>query len=115
MDCGLFEGSFYVVHEPTYVNKLNVRLNTIQTNLVHHIVSSECIKRLHIEFGAIGDGIIWHKDHFELVPDTPVQEYKPLTMHSIYNFYFSNYFPILLFTTVVIINSFTRVIIFSSI
>ena len=88
MDCGLFEGSFYIVQEPTYINKLNVHLNTIQTNLVHRIVSSERIKRIHIEFGTIGDGIIWHKDHFELV---------------------------LLFTTVLIINSFTHVIIFSSI
>ena len=89
MDRGLFEGSFYVVHEPTYVNKLNVRLNTIQTNLVHRIVSSERIKRLHIEFGAIGDGIIWHKDHFELVPDTPVWEYEPLTTCTVYIIFIS--------------------------
>ena len=40
------------------------------------------MQRLMAELGAIGDGLIYHKDNFQLVHGTAVQNYQPLINHS---------------------------------
>ena len=82
MDRGLFEGTFYVVQKPFYTNTIPLHLNDVQNVIYHNILSSEPITRLYHEFGAIGDGVIWHKDEFEIIPDALADEYQPLLDHS---------------------------------
>ena len=45
-------------------------------------MATEHIQRLHFEMGSIGEGIIYHKDHYENLPNIRVDEYQPLIDHS---------------------------------
>ena len=79
---GIFSGTFYILHEPVHVPQLTVHLTALQKALVENIMSTNRIQRLKREFGAIGESIIFHKDHYELVEDADVRNYQPLIQHS---------------------------------
>ena len=82
MGSGIFAGTFYLLQEPLHVDSLSIRHNQIQTRLVQDIMATERIQRLHCEMGAIGEGIIYHKDHYEDLPHIRVDSYQPLIDHS---------------------------------
>ena len=82
MGSSLFAGTFYVLQEPLHVQMLNIRCNRAQTALARDIMATECIRCLHFEMGGIGEGIIYHKDHYEDLPNVRVDSYQPLIDHS---------------------------------
>ena len=72
---GLFRGTLYIIHEPVHVEKLNIRLNHLQNALVDNILSTECIRHLTFELGAVSHGVIYHKDRYEKIPGATVEDY----------------------------------------
>ena len=67
MGPGLFNGTFYVLQEPLNVEAVTIRLNPVQSGLVYNIMATESIEQLKYELRSIGNGLIYHKDHYELV------------------------------------------------
>ena len=85
---GLFNGTFYILQEALNVDTINIRLNPVQSDLVDNIMHTECIERLKHELGAISNGLIYHKDHYEFVHSSRICDYQPLIQHSnIYNIF----------------------------
>ena len=85
---GLFNGTFYILQEALNVDKINIRLNPVQSGLVDNIIHTEHIERLKHELGAISNGLIYHKDHYELVHSFRIRDYQTLIQHSnIYNIF----------------------------
>ena len=82
MTPGIFQGTFYILQEPLNVDKITIRLNRLQTALYDQIIATERMQCLMAELGAIGDGLIYHKDNFQLVHGAGVQNYQPLINHS---------------------------------
>ena len=82
MGSGIFAGTFYVLQEPLHVDTLNLHHNAIQTRLVQDIMAMERIQHLHFEMGSIGEGIIYHKDHYKDLTNIRVDAYQPLIDHS---------------------------------
>ena len=70
MGQGLFNSTFYILQEALNVDTINIRLNPIQSGLVDNIMHTEHIERLKYELGAILNGLIYHKDHYEFVQNT---------------------------------------------
>ena len=75
---GLFNGTFYILQEALNVDTINIRLNPVQSGLVDNIMHTECIERLKHELGAILNGLIYHKDHYEFVHGSRIRDYQPL-------------------------------------
>ena len=67
MGQGLFNSTFYILQEALNVDTINIRLNPVQSCLVDNIMHTEHIERLKYEVGAILNGLIYHKDHYEFV------------------------------------------------
>ena len=67
MGRGLFTGTFYTLQEPLYVDRTRIQLNNFQVHLVQGILATERMQHLLSKLGAIGDGIIYHKDHYEYI------------------------------------------------
>ena len=85
---GLFNGTFYILQEALNVDTINVRLNPVQSGLVDNIMHIEHIERLKHEFGAISNGLIYHKVHYELVHGSRIHDYQPLIQHiNVYNIF----------------------------
>ena len=82
MGPGLFCGTFYILQEPHHVPSVHVRMNLDQSPLVDNILSTEHIKQLKYELGAISHGLIYHKDHYEIVQGARIYQYQPLVNHS---------------------------------
>ena len=97
MGPGLFNGTFYVLQEPLNVEEVTIRLNPVQSGLVDNIMGTEHIEQLKYELRSIGNGLIYHKDHYELVPSQRIRDYQPLINHSnILSFHsFINFFIII--------------------
>ena len=82
MGQGIFSGTFYVLQEPINVQSVNVRLNVVQTGLINNILYTEWMQRLGHELEGIANGLIYHKDHYKLIPSSTVLHYQPLIQHS---------------------------------
>ena len=82
MGPGLFHGTFYILQEPLHVPSVHVRMNLDQSRLVDNILSTERIQQLKYELGAISHGLIYHKDHYEIVQGARIHQYQPLVNHS---------------------------------
>ena len=82
MGPGLFSGTFYVLQEALNVETLTIRLSLVQSGLVNNIMSTKHIEHLKHELGSIVNGLIYHKDHYELVRDNRICDYQPLIQHS---------------------------------
>ena len=78
MGPGLFNGTFYVLQEALNVKTLTIRLNCVQSGLVDNIITTEHIERLKYELRSIANGLIYHKDHYELVHSYRMLDYQPL-------------------------------------
>ena len=87
MGQGLFKWTFYVLQEALNVETLTVRLNCVQSGLVDNIMSTERIERLKYELRSIANGLIYHKDHYELVRGYRMQDYQTLIDHSNISFH----------------------------
>ena len=82
MGSGLFNGTFYVLQEPLNVEEVTIRLNPVQSGLVDNIMVTEQMEQLKYELRSIGNALIYHKDHYELVPGQQICDYQPLINHS---------------------------------
>ena len=82
MGQGLFNGKFYVLQEPLNVDTINVRLNPVQSGLVDNIMHTEHMEWLKYELSSILNGLIYHKDHYELVRSSRIHDYQLLIDHS---------------------------------
>ena len=82
MGQGIFSGTFYVLQEPINVQSVNIRLSVVQTGLVNNILYTERMQCLRHELGGIANGLIYHKNHYKLIPNSTVRHYQPLIQHS---------------------------------
>ena len=82
MGPGLFNGTFYVLQKPLNVKEVTIRLNPVQSGLVDNIMVTEHMEQLKYELCSTGNGLIYHKDHYELVPGQQIHDYQPLINHS---------------------------------
>ena len=90
MGQGIFSGTFYVLQEPINVQSVNIRLNVVQDGFIDNILYTEWMQCLRHELGGIAHGLIYHKDHYEPIPNATVRHYQPLIQHS-NNFYYFIY------------------------
>ena len=81
MGQGIFSRVFYVPQELINVQSVNVRLNVVQTGLIDNILYTEQMQHLRHELGGIANGLIYHKDHYKLIPNSTVHHYQPLIQH----------------------------------
>ena len=83
---GIFEGTFYCPEGPEVVlEDMGFDLNLVEASLVEDVMASESLTRMELEFAAVGNGLIWHKDHFEMLDDTDTEDCPVLMRHSQYN------------------------------
>ena len=83
---GIFEGTFYCPEGPEVVlEDMEFDLNPVEASLVEDVMASESLTRMELEFAAVGNGLIWHKDHFEMLDDTNAEDCPILMQHSQYN------------------------------
>ena len=83
---GIFEGMFYCPEGPEVVlEDMEFDLNPVEAALVEDVMASESLTGMELEFAAVGNGLIWHKDHFEMLDDTDAEDCPILMRHSQYN------------------------------
>ena len=83
---GIFEGTFYCPEGPEVVfEDMEFDLNLVEATLVKDVMASESLTRMELEFAAVGNGLVWHKDHFEILDDTYAEDCPILMWHSQYN------------------------------
>ena len=81
MGRGIFHRTFYCPEAPTHLDHIDFDLTNNEQGMVDRIFQTETITRLDLEFGCVGDGMAWNKDHFELIPNYDVDNYLPLNQH----------------------------------
>ena len=90
MDRGIFEGTFYCPEGPEVVlDDMDFDLNPVEQSLVDDVMASETLTRMELEFAAVSNGLVWHKDHFKMLDDTDAEDCLILMRHREYS---SNYF-----------------------
>ena len=90
MDRGIFEGTFYCPEGPEVVlDDMEFDLNPVEETLVDEVMVSETLMRMELDLAAVGNGLVWHKDHFEMLDKTDAED-CPILMR--YREYSSNYF-----------------------
>ena len=90
MDRGIFEGTFYCPEGPEVVlDDMEFDLNPIEETLVDEVMVSETLTRMELNLAAVGNGLVWHKDHFEMLDNTDAEDCQILMRHHEYS---SNYF-----------------------
>ena len=76
---GIFEDTFYCPEGPEVVlEDMEFDLNPVEAFLVEDVMASESLTRMELEFVAVGNGLIWHKDYFEMLDDTNAEDYPIL-------------------------------------
>ena len=60
-------------------------LNPVEATLVEDVMASESLTRMELEFAAVGNSLVWHKNHFEMLDDTDAEDCPILMQHSQYN------------------------------
>ena len=48
-------------------------------------MASETLMRMELELAAVGNGLVWQKDHFEMLPDKGAEECQILMRHRKYH------------------------------
>ena len=82
MDRGIFEGTFYCPEGPEVVlDDMEFDLNPVEQTLVDEVMASETLTRMELELAAVGNGLVWHKDHFEMLDDTDTEDCAILLRH----------------------------------
>ena len=82
MMCGIFTSTFYVPEEPDVIlEDLDLQLTATEQTIVDDIMATETMERLELEFAAVGNGLVWQKDHFELIPNRGTAQCQTLVNH----------------------------------
>lgn len=82
MDRGIFTSTFYVPEGPTISHQpLNLNLTPAENQMVQNVMATETMQRVKLEMAAAGQGLIWHKDHFEVIPNLTSQQNLNLRTH----------------------------------
>ena len=82
MKRGIFTGTFYVPDGPTIsTTPLDLQLTVEEQECVDDIIATETLQRIKLEMRAAGQGLVWNKDHFELIPNQGTQQNQALITH----------------------------------
>ena len=46
---------------------LDLQLTAAEQNIYDDIMATETLQHLEAELGAVGNGLVWQKDHFEMI------------------------------------------------
>ena len=79
---GIFTLTFYVPEAPDVILKdLDLQLTAAEQNIYNDIMATETLQRLEAELGAIGNGLVWQKDHFEMIANHSTAACQNLLAH----------------------------------
>ena len=82
MQRGVFTSTFYVPEGPTIsLTPLDLQLTAVEQQLVNDIMATDTLDRIKLEMRAAGQGLVWNKDHFELIPHQGSQQHQALITH----------------------------------
>ena len=84
--------TFYCPETPEQVDQVTFNLANYQTGIVNAAKASRDLTRLSQEFEAIGNGLIWNRDHFEIIPNRGVAQCNNLNVACMYTIYFCIFF-----------------------
>ena len=77
--------TFYIPEGPTVSTlPLDLRLTTVEQQLLQQVMATETMQRMKVEIGAVGDGLLWHKDHFEMIQARSARNCATLMNHRTY-------------------------------
>ena len=80
---GIFKSTFYVLEElDINLRDLDLQLTAQERTIVDNIMETETMEWLVFEFGAVGNGLIWQKHHFEMIPGQGTVQCTALHNHS---------------------------------
>ena len=79
---GMGDGSalrtYYCPEAPVQVNMINFNLTPDQRAIVQRAKQTHEIGRLELELNAVGHGLVWNLDHFEVIPGQGAAQHAPL-------------------------------------
>ena len=70
--------TFYVPQSPTQVDQIDFELEPYQTQIFNRANQTTDLGRLHLELEAIGNGLVWHHDRFQVIPGLGAQQWQGL-------------------------------------
>ena len=80
---GIFMSTFYVPEAPeVLLEDLNLQLTPAEQRIFDDVMQTEPLERLIKEIGAVGNGLVWNKDHFEMIPSRHTAQCDDLQDHS---------------------------------
>ena len=86
MERGIFQGTFYCPEGPEVdLGDMPIELNDIEKMLVDDVMASETLTRMELELAAVGNGLVWNKDHFEMLPKGDAEDCEILMRHREYH------------------------------
>ena len=84
---GIFTSTFYVLEAPDIViEDLDLQLTAQEQTIFDDIMLTETMEHLELEFAAVGNGLVWQKDHFEMIPNQTSAQCNVLKAHHKYFF-----------------------------
>ena len=82
MQRGIFTSTFYIPEGPTIsAQPLDLNLTPDERRIVRTVLATETMERVKLEMAAAGQGLIWHKDHFEVIPNVASPQNQNLMTH----------------------------------
>ena len=70
--------TYYCPEAPVQVNMINFNLTQDQRAIVQCAKQTHEIGRLELELHAVGHGLVWNLDHFEVIPGQGAAQHAPL-------------------------------------
>ena len=70
--------TYYCPEATVQVNMINFNLTADQQGIVHRAKQTSEIGRLELELHAVGHGLVWNLDHFEVIPGQGAAQHAPL-------------------------------------
>ena len=84
---GIFTSTFYVPEAPdVIIEDLDLQLTAQEQTIFDDIMSTQTMERLELEFAVVGNGLVWQKDHFEMIPNRTSAQCNVLKAHRKYFF-----------------------------
>ena len=82
---GAFTSTFYVPEGATVSQApLNLHLTDDEQEIFDDLMETETLQRLKLELQATGHGLVWNKDHFEMITNRGAQQCTSLMAHHTY-------------------------------
>ena len=76
--------TFYIPEGPTVSTlPLDLSLTPVE-QLLQQVMATETMQQMKVEIGAVGDGLLWHKDHFEMIQARSARNCATLMNHHMY-------------------------------